>query len=292
VDAQEAMNGPQQPYRIPTVYGQACPHCGSRDVWVKKVKGGFAMAVKPTQLCSNTIAELAQKHDSVFEKALNPLIYRCHSCKKDFESLPVAAPATELLDRPCTVHFTRTFNFRGSAMPFYVFINGICILPVRTGSSITFQTPIRHNTVFVTDGLSMRQFGKTWSYEASGGEEVFLRYSNKFKSASAGGFEPTSGFSAYTDAGRVAEAEGAYQKVKKSKRGPLQFWVLLIIELMLLVAVIAVPSWCAMREVSRAGRQWQEDAGQLRQTAPPSYDAPTPTVPDSVKPYVEDGGGG
>jgi hypothetical protein len=48
-----------------------------------------------------------------------------------------------------------------------------------------------------------------------------------------------------------------------------------------------------MREVSRAGRQWQEDAGQLRQTAPPSYDAPTPpAMPDSLKPYLEDGSGG
>jgi hypothetical protein len=295
-DAQTEPHEPQQPtYRIPTVYGQACPECGSRDLMVKKVRFGYGMAAAPEQLRGINTAELAQKHSGNFEKALNPLVCRCRSCKKAFESLPVVAPASELLDEPCTIHFERTFNLKGALMPVYVFINGICLSPVSTGRRIMFQTPLRHNTVFVTDGLSMHQIGRTWSLEASGGEEVLLRFSNKFKSASMGSFEPSTGFSAYSDVGLVAEAKDVYEQVKDSKKPPKSYWVMLVISVLLAVATTVIPSWFLVRELNQAGRQWEKPAEQLiqeKEAISRAQEYRPPALPDTLQSYYENSSSG
>jgi hypothetical protein len=216
---------------------------------VKKVDWGLGTAVNPQLLQSGTTEELAAAWDAVFEKAMFPIRYTCRSCKKRFEALPVLATPDDLLPIPCTVYFTRESTFKGSAAKQSVYSNGIGLLPMGNGQTISFKTPLRHNTLFVTDQQNLGYEGICY-FEPQPGEEVRFSFKNGFTQTPTSILVRPSTYSAYAAyAGQAATMEATIgdEWVDKNKQSRFRGRIVAVIIAVVLILVM-LPAYLFMSQ--------------------------------------------
>jgi micrococcal nuclease len=230
-------------WRVPSIYGITCPSCESGDLRVKEAKHGLNSAVFTQDIGGQTTAEVAAAYDAVFDKAMFSIIYQCNHCKKTFSSLPVLAVPDDLLPVPCTIHFERVWNFVGSINPQGVFINGICLMPLLKKQTVTFKTPLQHNTLFVTNG-NMQGFKGICSFEAQPGGEVWFRFNRKYLQH-PGELSPKtfsySAYAAYQEQAPAMEVKIGDEWVEKNKKAIVHGRIYGIILAVLLLAVLWFP---------------------------------------------------
>ena len=264
---------------VPTVFGQVCPKCSSKELVVKKVKPGYASAVEPEELCGATICEVIQKHEAVYEKSCNPIVYKCRSCKTKFESLPVAALHQDMLSEPCVVRVERLPAFVGRDAPLYLYFNGILMmLPKRKGVA-TFMTPLKHNTAFVVMPFTGRNI---WSFEATPGAKVTIKYKNGFSSGTAGGLVNTSSYSAYSYSASMEGAKMVYEQSKEKKKTPIKVWIIGAFVFLFFIAVSALfnmPFFATSERSSGWQQTMERQAPPVRE--PLQFESIT-SEPDSV----------
>jgi len=109
-----------------------------------------------------------------------PVYYKCKKCKHKFLGEPVEAPREEILSAPCVIQFERTWNLVGAALLQIVHLNGLKIGTVKNGKTITFQTHVRKNVIFVTDQYGVA-FSDQLTFEAQPGASMSVRFNRKFK---------------------------------------------------------------------------------------------------------------
>jgi hypothetical protein len=242
--------------KVPTIYGMRCAHCGSANIRVRKLKQGYGMAVSPGELVAPSTAELCVKHSAVFEKSLNPIACKCADCKKAFTTLPVAASPDDLLEQPCTIRFQRVRANMGAPFLQLVVVNGICLMPTFTPQTVSVQSPLRHNTVFVNGGG--KAFEGVCSFEAMPGEVIDLCFGMKFLAMSKGSLEPPSGYSAYSDPAALERSKQANGGLEQTKKTPLRS-KLVFIGIVLVVAVaIGIPAWILYSDFSAKTHSWEQ----------------------------------
>ena len=112
--------------------------------------------------------------------AVEPLEYLCEDCQEKFIGWPFEAQPEEFLQIPATIRFLRSKNAYGMAIRFSVYLNGCKIGEVKNGCEIVFQTPLRFNTVAVTDLRSIAFTQGTIRFEAISGGVHALRFNLKF----------------------------------------------------------------------------------------------------------------
>ncbi len=162
----------------PSLHGLACPNCHKHDLKVLGIKGAKGKSIgigAAFGAIGNVVASAVSQNDF----SLQPIQYKCNSCGSKFESLPLTAGPEELLSAPCTVNFKRLSSFVGMAVAQHVWINGVKVGPVGNGKTLTFQTMIKHNTVFVTDQYGVA-FKGDYQFEAQSGGTVEIRFKRKF----------------------------------------------------------------------------------------------------------------
>ncbi len=164
----------------PSVADLACPKCQRKNdfkvIGTKGAKGksiGISMAFGAI---GNLVANSMSKDDF----SLQPVKYQCNGCKKKFESLPLTAKPEEILESPCTIHFTRLSSFVGMAVSQNVYLNGVKVGSVKNGKSIDFQTFVKDNTIFVTDHNGVA-FKGCYKFNAQNGQVVEINFNKKFK---------------------------------------------------------------------------------------------------------------
>lgn len=164
---------------FPSLFGLVCPKCQKDSLKILGTKGakgkaaGIGMAFGAV---GNLVASSMSKNDFT----LQPVQYQCNACKGKFETLPLVAGPEEALETPCTVHFTRLSSFVGMAVNQDVWINGVKVATVGNGKSVTFQTSVRHNVIFVTDQYGVA-FKGDYKFEAQSGGTVEVRFKRKFQ---------------------------------------------------------------------------------------------------------------
>lgn len=164
---------------VPSTHELVCPHCKSGDLKILGTKGakGAAMGIG---MAFGAIGNLVANSVSKDDYTVQPVKYKCNSCGKKFDSLPLNAKPEELLEQPCTVTFTRLSSFVGMAVSQNVWLNGVKVGPIGNGKTITFQTCVKHNTVFVTDQYGVA-FKGDYKFEAQSGGTEEIRFKKKFK---------------------------------------------------------------------------------------------------------------
>lgn len=163
----------------PSTHELVCPKCKSNNLKILGTKGskGTALGVGMAfGAIGNLVANSISKDDYTFQ----PVKYKCNSCGKKFDSLPLNAKPEEILDKPCTIKFTRLSSFVGMAVSQNVWLNGLKVGSIGNGKSITFQTFVKHNTVFVTDQYGVA-FKGDYKFEAQSGGTEEIRFKKKFK---------------------------------------------------------------------------------------------------------------
>ncbi len=163
---------------VPSIYALTCPKCQSGDLQILGTKGSKGAAIGMTLALGavgNMIANATNKEDF----SLRPIQYKCRSCKNKFESLPYVAKPEEILSKPCTINFHRLSSFVGMAVSQDVWMNGIKVGSVGNKKTISFQTMIRHNTLFVTDQYGTA-FKGDYKFEAQEGGTIDVKYKRKF----------------------------------------------------------------------------------------------------------------
>lgn len=182
-DPPSGLQPPQMPEPVvqgpvPSLYGLACPSCGSQQYTAIGVKGSTGKALA-TSFAFGAIGNMVAGSSAAKNMVTEPIQYRCDSCKTKFESGPLVAAPEELLPAPCMVHFVRESSFVGMAVPQIVYMNGIKMGAVKNGNTLSMQTPLRYNAVFVTDQHGMA-FKGIRRFEAVPGGEVTIRFNRKF----------------------------------------------------------------------------------------------------------------
>lgn len=249
---------------IPTIYGKSCPHCGSRELRVKKVKGGYNAWHDQVELWAGNTEAVRGLHTAAYVRSLNSITYKCQSCRRSFASLPVKAAESELLAEPCTITFERVPKFKGIFNAQYPYINGIGIEPIHRKGSITIKSPLKHNTVFVTDN-NLRGFKGIWSFEALPGESVQVSYKRPRFKGTKGGLQAPRDYSAYDeDAAALAQAQAMADETQETRKKPLInriLFVVLIIFIVLstLVSAVRYSQWKNSRP------NWKSEYAQLQQ---------------------------
>ena len=109
-----------------------------------------------------------------------PLEYVCNDCKKYFLTGPLIAGPEEILQTPAVVNVERLRNMYGAAVSFFVYINGYKVGEVKNGGTITFQTPLRFNTLAITNSIGVAFKAGTTRFRAKSGETINLRFNKKF----------------------------------------------------------------------------------------------------------------
>lgn len=166
---------------IATLKGLKCPYCGCEQVNVTGTKGALGASLA-TSLAFGAVGNLVAGSKAAANQATEPLQYKCVNCKKKFESMPLIAPAEDVLPVPCTVTFTRVGSFVGAAVPQIVHINGVKVGAVKNGKSISFTTSNRYNVIFVSDQSGVAYKGD-YRFEAQPGGNVTVRFKRRFLDA-------------------------------------------------------------------------------------------------------------
>lgn len=170
-----AKDSPKQKY--PTLVGIKCPDCGSTDFRVLGIKGSSAGVA--AAIAFGAVGNLVMDANSKGNFELKPVKYQCTACRKKYESLPVECDEDEVLDEPCTINFTRESSIIGCAVTQQVYLNGVKIDNVKNGKTLTFQTFIKHNVIFVTDQTGTA-FPGALKLEAESGGTQNISYKRKF----------------------------------------------------------------------------------------------------------------
>lgn len=163
----------------PSTRDLVCPKCSGSNLNILGTKGAKGTAVgmgMALGAIGNLVADSISKDDFTFQ----PVNYKCASCGKKFEALPLKAKPDEILDQPCTVTFTRLSCFAGMAVSQNVWLNGMKAGSIGNGKTITFQTFVKHNTVFVTDQYGVA-FKGHYTFEAQSGGTEEINFKKKFK---------------------------------------------------------------------------------------------------------------
>jgi DNA-directed RNA polymerase subunit RPC12/RpoP len=166
---------------IATLKGLSCPHCRSEQLTVTGTKGALGAAIA-TGAAFGAIGNLVAGSDAAADRSTGPLQYKCASCGKKYESLPLIAPPEDVLAAPCTVTFTRMKSFVGAVVPQIAYINGIKLGAVKNGQSISFTTNNRYNVMFVTDQYGVA-FKSEYRFEAQHGGSISVQFNRKFLDA-------------------------------------------------------------------------------------------------------------
>lgn len=174
--AQQAAPPPAVAYA--SIYNLKCPACGAGEYMVLGIKGSMGKSIA-TSLAFGAIGNLVAGSGASKNAATEPIQYKCGHCSEKFEALPFYASAEEILPVPCTVQFERVSSFVGAAVPQIMYLNGEKIGPVKNGKTVTCQTNIRYNTVFVTDQHGVA-FKDVYRFEAPPQGTVLVRFNRKF----------------------------------------------------------------------------------------------------------------
>jgi len=164
---------------LPSLYKLCCPSCGSSMLQALGEKGSVAKSMG-TYLAFGAIGNMVASSRASKNAETPPIQYKCTACKNKFVSAPLQAQADELLAAPCTINFQRLSSFVGAAIAEIVYLNGEKIGPVKSGKSLTFQTGVRYNTIFVTDPHGVA-FQDMYRFEAQPGGTVEVRFNRKFQ---------------------------------------------------------------------------------------------------------------
>lgn len=164
---------------FPSVHELACPDCHSKELKILGTKGSKGTSVG-IGMAFGAIGNLVANSVSKNDYTVQPVNYKCESCGKKFEAMPLAAKPEELLEKPCTVNFTRLSSFVGMAVSQNVWLNGVKVASVKNGKTVSFQTGVKHNTVFVTDQYGVA-FKGCYKFEAQSGGTEEIRFKKKFK---------------------------------------------------------------------------------------------------------------
>lgn len=168
----------EEQINFPSIFGLSCPKCKAYDLKIKGIKGSLGAEIG-IGIAFGAIGNLVQNSTSKKDFDVQPIQYKCKSCGKKFESFPVIANVAEVLDVPCTIIFTRLSSFYGMAVAQHVWLNGVKVGLVGNNKTITFQTFIKYNTIFVTDQYGMA-FKGDFKFEAQSGGSVDVRFKRKF----------------------------------------------------------------------------------------------------------------
>lgn len=163
---------------VATLKGLCCPQCGSENLIIKGKAGGGGASVAAA-FFGGAVVHMAVSSHASKNVTTTPVAYICGNCKHKFQTLPLNAPAEDILDVPCTIHFTRLSSFVGGAVAQMVYLNGVNCGPVKNGKTIVLQTGNRWNTIFVTDQYGAA-FPSCYRFEAVPGGEIQVKFLRKF----------------------------------------------------------------------------------------------------------------
>lgn len=248
---------------IPTIYGKSCPHCGSRELRVKKVRGGNNAWHDPAELWAGNTEAVQGLHSAAFVRSLNPITYKCQGCKRGFTSLPVKAADSELLAQPCTITFERVPRFNGTANEHFPYINGIGMNPIHRKGSITIKSPLKHNTIFVTDN-TLRGYKGIWSFEALPGENVHISYKRPHFQGTKGGLQAPCDYSAYENATALEQAQALADETQAARKIPLRGQIMRVVRVTIVVLAVASSCYLAF-QWKNSTPSWRTETEQLQQ---------------------------
>ena len=166
------------PVNAPSTYYLKCPYCGAGNLQILGKKGSLGASIVVGGVFG-AVGNLVANSMSESDYSYHPMNYRCLTCRKKFESLPLTAQPEEILAQPCRIVFTRMSSFIGMAVAQHVWMNGVKIGPVKNGKTLEFMTVLRYNTLFVTDHMGVA-FKGDYKFEAQPGGIVQVRYKRKF----------------------------------------------------------------------------------------------------------------
>jgi len=161
-------------YQRASIEAVKCPHCGGESFTFKGEDGALSSSLT-TAFLFGAVGELVTASSAKKNVDINPLKYKCNSCRKSFLTKPGQAADDELLSEPCTVHFKRMSNILGAAVPFLIYLNGVKISPVKNGKVVSFYTYVKKNVIFVTDHHGLPFKNSTSAFEAEPGGHVTIR---------------------------------------------------------------------------------------------------------------------
>ena len=165
----------KQVINYPSTRNITCPKCHNKDFRILGVKGAMSSSIF-TQLFFGWIGNLVKSANSKSDTTLKPTQCKCNICGKKFEVYPVNAESDEILEKPCRITFTRLSCFAGSAVTQHIYLNGIKVASIGNGKTVTFETTVRHNTIFVTDhyGIAFKWDCK-FEAESGGNKEISFK---------------------------------------------------------------------------------------------------------------------
>ena len=168
--------------QYPSLYQLKCPFCGNEKYMpLGKKRSGLNQIVSGASMgAAPVIATAVLNQQAKRLTGAAPLQYQCTQCKKKYEFTPLVADTDEIIEKMCTINFERVKRFRGSAGTYTVYLNGVPIENLKNGESFTFQTNIKHNTVFVGfgDGFVYREY---LNFEASPDVTFNIKFDGKFR---------------------------------------------------------------------------------------------------------------
>lgn len=164
---------------LPSVHELKCPKCGNSELKILGTKGAMGKSMG-ISMAFGAVGNLVASSVSKDDYTIQPIKYKCSSCGKKFDTLPLNANPEEILDAPCTIHFTRLSSFVGIAVSQSVYLNGVKVASIGNGKSVDFQTFVKHNTIFVTDHNGVA-FKGCYKFEAQSGGNERISFKRKFK---------------------------------------------------------------------------------------------------------------
>ena len=183
---------------FPGIHYIRCPKCGSSQIELTGVKGikgkgvaqlaaigaagavgGAAGGLAAGAIAGGVIGGVAGAASSATPIKPTVLLYRCGGCKERFEAEPHETRPDEVLEAPFTITLTKNVNiFLNEGV--YVYINGVIVAYLNAAkSTITFQTTVRHNSIFLIELLGKKVKNGIYSFDASPGGGVNLLYNRK-----------------------------------------------------------------------------------------------------------------
>lgn len=168
-----------QELNFPSIHSVVCPKCQSRDLRIRGTEGAQRKAFV-NQFLFGAVGNLVANSNSKDDFSLKSIEYKCNSCKNKFAAFPVVASPEEILEHPCRITFTRLSSIYGMAVAQGVWLNGVKVASVGNGKTVTFETHVKNNTIFVTDHHGAA-FASVYNFQAQGGDSIELCFKRKFK---------------------------------------------------------------------------------------------------------------
>ncbi|GHT10234.1 hypothetical protein FACS189426_10110 [Bacteroidia bacterium] len=161
-----------------SIWDLKCPDCGKNDLIIIGLKGAIGRSIVNV-LFFGAIGNIIAGNNAAKNTQTKPVQYQCKSCKHKFYSEPLPASPEEILTEPCIINFKRLGNFVGAALPQFIYLNGTKIGAIKNGNAISFQTNVKHNTLFVMD-IHGVAFKDVYKFEAQPSASVYVRFDRKF----------------------------------------------------------------------------------------------------------------